>query len=176
MDRAHPPSAYQRAIAIAVGVLMALMVTGLAHGGGSSTASGPKTVSLGPYVLNNTTVMGYELSFPTCSFVKVSWHIVFGLTANFSALYPGNESVTTCSNYSAPSNGTCPPSACSGTHYGPAPGSIFVACFEQGSQGNCTWTSTVSSYSFGLVGWSQWQLEGMGLLIVSFTVVYTTDG
>jgi hypothetical protein len=177
MDSANPPSAYQRAIAITAGVLMALLVTGLAHWGGSSTASGPRTVSLGPYVLNNTTMWGYELSFPTCSFVRVSWHTVFGLTANFSALYPGNESVTTCSNYSAPSNDTCPPSACGGGDlYGPVRGSIGVACFEQGRQGNCTWTSTVSSYGFGLVGFSQLNLEGMGLLIVSFTVVYTTDG
>jgi hypothetical protein len=174
MDRARPPSSHQRAIAIAVGVLMALLVTGFAHWGGSSGASGPRTVSLGPYVLNNTT-MSYELSFPACSFVRVSWHIVFGLTANFSAGYPGNETVTTCSNYSAPSNGTCPPSICGDNHYGPAR-PFGIACFEQGTQGNCTWTSSVSSYGFGLVGFSQLNLEGMGLLIVSFTAVYVTDG
>jgi len=175
MVRRREPGSLQQAVAIVLGVLMALLITSLAHWGGSAGATGPRTVSLGPYVMNNITT-DYSLSFPNCASVDVSWHLVLGVTANFSALYPGDESNTTCSNYSPPSNGTCPSSACGESPYGPPRGATGVACFEQGKEGNCTWTATVSSYVFGLVGYDQLTLEEHGLLIVSFTVVYVTDG
>jgi len=167
MVRRREASVLQQAVAIVIGVLMALLITSLAHWGGSAGATGPRTVSLGPYLLNNTTT-GYSLSFPNCSSVKVYWQIVFGVTANFSGTYRATESFDHCNDYVPPSNATCSPYTCN-PYSTAAP-----ICFEQGRGGNCTFTSDVPGYGFGLAG--QGYLEAHGLLTVSFTVVYVTDG
>jgi hypothetical protein len=148
-------------VVLAVVVVVASFTLGLVF---LSGPPGPRTVVLGPYVLNNTTTF-VGLSFPNCSIVTAHWHVVTGSTGNFTVRPPALIGNVVCSDYVPPSNATCPPGDCS--PYGSAP-----VCYEQGTGGNCTFTSTAKAYSFAL--YDQGVLQSLGLLIVSFTVVYVT--
>jgi hypothetical protein len=149
-------------VVLAVVVVVASLTLGLAF---LSGPSGPRTVSLGPYVLNNTTT-SFSLTFPNCSFVTVHWRVVTGPRGNFSVWPPPLIQNAVCGHYVPPSNATCPPGGCS--PYGSAP-----VCYEQGTGGNCTFTSIAKAYNFIL--YNQSVLQSLGLLVVSFTVVYLTD-
>jgi hypothetical protein len=153
-------------VALFAGVVVASLTIGLAFWGGTGNPSGPRTVMLGPYVLNNTTT-NVVLTFPSCSFETVHWHVVTGSTGNFSVSRPIDSLNATCSHYVPPSNATCPPGGCL-TQSRDVP-----VCYEQATGGSCTFTATYMPYSFGL--YNQTFLESNGFLIVSFTVVYVTD-
>jgi hypothetical protein len=149
-------------VVLAVVVVVASFTLGLVF---LSGPPGPRTVVLGPYVLNNITAE-FSLTFPNCSFVTVHWRVVTGSTGNFTVTPPPLISNAVCSDYVPPSDASCPPGDC--TPYTSAP-----VCYEQGIGGNCTFTSIAKAYNFALYG--QWISQSLGLLIVSFTVVYVTD-
>jgi len=109
----------------------------------NSEQRGPGGV-IGPIVLDNST-RGYGLTFPNCSFVRVHWVVTAGSYANFTIWQGPLLLGSGCHSVSRPSNETCPPisGVCS-------PYSAPPICFEIGTSGNCTFTSTQPGYGVEL--------------------------
>jgi hypothetical protein len=88
----------------------------------------------------------FQLSFPDCSVLTVSWADLNRTEVAFEVLFGPVFSFTNCSGYPLPSNSSCPPSLCvlNGT-YEEYPG---FACIELGDHGACSFTATQPSYEF----------------------------
>lgn len=156
--------------AVVIGVIAAsgLVLLGLALGMWVTTPPIPQNPAAysGPYRLNSSTpVIG--LSFPDCSIVKVDWHVVAGLDANFSVMAPSVGLPANCSGPFPHENLTCPQQG-SCAWYGETP-----VCLESGTAGSCSFMSIQPAYGFNL--FEPVYGQEIGNLSVSFTASYAPN-
>ena len=149
-------------VAVAVSATLALVAWQL-----NSDERAPGGV-IGPVVLDNST-RGYGLTFPNCSFVRVHWVVTAGSYANFTIGQGVVLFTSSCHTLSRPSNETCPliPGVCSEYTLPPI-------CFETGTSGNCTFTSTQPLYGVELFSPATQSAgpEPLGDLSVTFWAYY----
>jgi hypothetical protein len=154
-----PLEVYSVILIVSLALVTSIVALAVLSGSGEITTG--LTGAVGPYSLNNSNRSVY-LTFPTCSHVSVSWHLVTGSVANFSIWYGPLLVNSGCGGLSS-GNATCPPTGCS--LFGP-----FPACYESGASGNCWFVASQPSYWFYLYG----NLDSSHPISVSFSAIYST--
>lgn len=120
---------------------------GISALGAAWLANGPPKAQggvIGPIVLDNSS-REFPLAFPNCSYVQVRWVVTVGSDANFTIWQGASLFGSDCQAVSSPSNETCPPDSGVCSPYSAPP-----ICFETGTDGNCSFTSTQPEYAADL--------------------------